>query len=230
MPVSGPAKLIVRTKDGNTQEYELGDSVMHIGRQPPCEIVIPSEFVSRRHAMISPADGGFVIQDERSTNGLQINGRLVRDPHPLRSGDRVQLGDALLTYEEGSADDPFATAVYDQSSIPAEVREPARPSRSPGTWTILYTDLVGHTSEVVRLGDVAGQRWLRMHNQILRRQLERYHGLEDKTLGDGFLVTFAGAREAVQCAVAIQRELRDYNLEHSAAPILVRMGLHTGEV
>ena len=229
MPALGPAKLTVRMADGTTQHYDLVDRVLHIGRDPSCEIAIPSQFVSRRHAMISPRDGSFTIQDERSTNGLQINGRLVREPHPLAPGDRVQLGDVLLTYEE-VPDDPSRTAVYEHTPLAAEAIEQGRVSRPPGTWTILYTDLVGHTSELTRLGDVAGQRWLHTHNRILRRQFERYQGLEDKTLGDGFLVTFASARRAVQCAAAIQRDLREYNSEHSDFPINVRMGLHTGEV
>jgi class 3 adenylate cyclase len=231
MPASGPAKLIVRMPDGTTHEYELtGDRVLHIGRAADREISIPSDYVSRRHAMISPTDGRFVIKDDGSTNGLLINGRLVREPHPLASGDRVQVGDVVLIYEEESADDPFATAIYEQSPAIAEVREPARVSRPPGTWTILYTDLVAHTRQLTQLGDVAGQRWLRMHNTLLRKYFDQYDGLVDKGLGDGFLVTFASARRAVQCAVAIQRELRDYNSTHADAPILVRMGLHTGEV
>lgn len=238
MPVPGLAKLTVQLKDGTTQEYELGDQVMHIGRAASCEIAIPSDFVSRRHAMISPANGRFIIEDERSTNGLNINGHIVKEPHPLTSGDRVRLGDVLLTFEEATDDDPFATAIYSVPSmlqpVVAETHEPAtgagRVSRPAGTWTILYTDLVAHTSQVTRLGDVAGQRWLHTHNSLLRREFERFDGLEDKALGDGFLVTFASARRAVQCAVAIQRELSTYNGAHPDAPIRVRMGMHTGEV
>lgn len=244
MATTGPAKLIVRLADGKTQAFDLGEQTMHIGRDPSCEISIPSQFVSRHHARISAAGDGFLIQDEGSKNRLHINGRLALDPHPLAHGDRVQIGDVLLTFEAAPVEpeDPLATAVYELAPIAVQAgaaegipaREASggalRESRPAGTWSILYTDLVGHTRQVTAMGDVAGQRWLHTHNTLLRRQFERYEGLVDKGLGDGFLVTFASGRRAVQCAVAIQRELAGYNREHPDAPILVRIGLHTGEV
>lgn len=246
MPAPGTAKIIVQMSDGKIQEYELGEEVMHIGRDASCQIHIPSQFVSRRHAMISPVNDQFLIQDERSTNGLSINGQMVREPHPLSPGDRVQLGDVLLTYEEMS-EDPFATAIYGTTPILAapvaksdqlpqslEQRASAetggRSSRPAGTWTILFSDIVSNTRQITRMGDVAGQRWLHAHNTILRKQFEDHEGLEDKYTGDGFLVTFSGARKAIQCAVAIQRELREYNKSHPDLPIHVRIGLHTGEI
>ncbi|MGI8552249.1 MAG: FHA domain-containing protein [Dehalococcoidia bacterium] len=246
MAAASAAKIVVQMADGKTREYELGEEVMHIGRDTSCQIYIPSRFVSRRHAMISLADDGFVIRNESSTNPLHINGRIVQDPHTLASGDRVQLGDTVLTFEEVS-DDPFATAIYGMTPIvvPPQTSEPQpqslatprgsgdsprRGSRPPGTWTILFTDLVDHTRQVTRMGDVAGQRWLHTYISILRQQFEIHDGWEGKWTGDGFLVTFASARRAVQCAVGIQRGLRDYNREHPAAEIHARIGVNTGEI
>jgi class 3 adenylate cyclase len=235
MPPPGTARVVVRMSDGSVHEYELGDQVVYIGRDPSCEIHIPSQYVSRRHARIAPLDDRFVLQDERSTNGLQINGRIVREPHPLSSGDVVVLSDVSLTYEE-VAEDPMATAVYSvrlplvpPGAKPAEEAR-HRVSRPAGLSTILFTDLVDHTREVTRLGDAAGQRWLRRHTSLLREQFAKYEGLEDKWTGDGFLVTFASTRLALHCSVAIQRALRDYNLENPGAQMHVRAGLHTGEI
>ena len=39
-------------------------------------------------------------------------------------------------------------------------------------------------------------------------------GREVKALGDGFMVAFASARRAVQCAVAIQRAFDAHNHQH----------------
>ena len=243
MPEPGSAKIIVQMPDGKTQEYELGEQVLHIGRDPSCDIHIPSQFVSRRHAMITPVGDHWVIQDERSTNGLHINGRLISEPHPLVAGDRVRLGDSVLSYEQIVEEDPFATAVYGMTMVMAppeapkplptvqdSIELPRRLSRPAGTWTILFSDLVSNTRQLTRMGDVAGQRWLHEHNHMLRDEFERFDGLEDKYTGDGFLVTFASARRAVQCAVGIQRALCEYNKEHSEAEIHVRIGLHTGEI
>ena len=66
---------------------------------------------------------------------------------------------------------------------------------------------------------------LKGHNQVVRDQVAAYGGFEVKSQGDGFMVAFSSARQAVLCAIAIQKALSD----HGAEPVRVRMGLHTGE-
>src|SRR5262249_16175813 len=58
--------------------------------------------------------------------------------------------------------------------------------------TILFTDIVGSTESVARLGD---RRWhdrLERHDATVRRELAVHRGREVKTMGDGFLATFDG--------------------------------------
>jgi class 3 adenylate cyclase len=230
MPATTTAKLVVRLADGTVHEHELGEADQQVGRDPTCEIHIPSPYVSRHHARVRRVEGGYVIEDQRSTNGLQINGHTVTEPHRLVSGDRVAIGDVVITYEDG--EESVATAVY-AGEAPAPLRtgtEPARISRRAGLCTLLFTDLVDHTSVVTRLGDVAGQRWLRRHTALLREQFAAAEGTEEKWTGDGFVVSFASARRALACAIAIQRELDAYNRSAPDSPIHVRAGLHTGEV
>jgi class 3 adenylate cyclase len=52
--------------------------------------------------------------------------------------------------------------------------------------------------------------------------------VEVKTMGDGFLASFASASEALESAIAIQRAFSRYN-ESAAEPISVRVGLDAGE-
>ena len=61
------------------------------------------------------------------------------------------------------------------------------------------------------------------HNRIVRGQLDRFHGREADTTGDGFLATFASAEAAVRAGVAISDVVRDVGLS-------VRIGIHTGEI
>ena len=68
------------------------------------------------------------------------------------------------------------------------------------------------------------------HNSIVRRRLNEFDGYEVKSMGDGFMLAFSSARMGIMCAVAIQRDLQLYNEEQEREAILVRMGLHTGEV
>ena len=66
------------------------------------------------------------------------------------------------------------------------------------------------------------------HNAIVRAQLAAHGGHEVELQGDGFLLAFQSAHQALLCAVALQRALRQRN-ESADEPIRIRIGLHTGE-
>jgi FHA domain len=66
-----------------------------IGRELDCDVVLPAETVSRRHARLIFRDGGWVLQDLNSTNGTRVNGRYVGRCR-LRPGDQLAIGDQLL--------------------------------------------------------------------------------------------------------------------------------------
>ena len=51
-----------------------------IGRDPHCDIHLPSTNVSRYHAQIEWSDTGFDITDLNSTNGTYVNRRLIKEP------------------------------------------------------------------------------------------------------------------------------------------------------
>jgi class 3 adenylate cyclase len=88
--------------------------------------------------------------------------------------------------------------------------------------TVLFTDLVGSTTRAVELGDRAWRELLEQHNTAVRRELERYRGVEVDTAGDGFFARFDGPARAIACARGIVEEVRALGLE-------VRAGIHTGE-
>lgn len=70
-----------------------------IGRSRDCEVVLDDAGVSRRHAEIRPARGGWTIEDLGSTNGVVVNGRDIRGAQPLNPGDRVELGSTEIVFE-----------------------------------------------------------------------------------------------------------------------------------
>jgi hypothetical protein len=70
-----------------------------IGRSREADIVLDDSNVSRRHAEISPSGPNWLIQDLGSTNGVRVNGRVVDGPHPLESGDRIELGTVSVSFE-----------------------------------------------------------------------------------------------------------------------------------
>jgi class 3 adenylate cyclase len=109
-----------------------------------------------------------------------------------------------------------------------------RPSLGPatapdGTVTILFSDIEGSTALNERLGDVRWLELLRAHNVVVRGQVKASGGFEVKSQGDGFMLAFASARRAIQCARAIQEAVARDLGSHPDGPIRVRIGLHTGE-
>jgi class 3 adenylate cyclase len=99
------------------------------------------------------------------------------------------------------------------------------PSTPGGVRTILFTDLVGHTEMMRRLGDDRGRDVLRDHERITRDLLKQYGGAEVKTMGDGFMASFASVTKAMDCAIELQRAFA----AHEGEPLQVRVGLNAGE-
>jgi class 3 adenylate cyclase/alpha-beta hydrolase superfamily lysophospholipase len=88
--------------------------------------------------------------------------------------------------------------------------------------TVLFTDIVGSTAKAVELGDARWAELVGRHHALVRRQLDRFRGVELDTAGDGFFATFDGPIRAIRCARAIADSVRGLGLE-------VRAGIHTGE-
>jgi class 3 adenylate cyclase len=92
----------------------------------------------------------------------------------------------------------------------------------------MFTDIVTSTDLIGVVGDEAWAELLSWHNKELRSAFASHRGEEVKSTGDGFMVTFDKAAEAIECAMDIQRRLTRHRREHGFAPA-VRIGLHTAE-
>jgi len=99
------AAAVWRLAPGRYFAIPDGDSVVvlplagltRIGRRTTADIVLDDSTVSRRHAMVLERDGDAIIADDRSRNGVYVNGRRVSQA-PLHNGDEVQIGDRLLRF------------------------------------------------------------------------------------------------------------------------------------
>ncbi len=101
---------------------------------------------------------------------------------------------------------------------------------APRLVTVLFTDLVGSTETVARLGPEAGQAWRLGHIELLREALAGTGGRELQAFGDGLLVAFESASAAVACAAAMQQRVARANARRDAvAETAVRIGLAVGE-
>ncbi|MFQ5808458.1 MAG: adenylate/guanylate cyclase domain-containing protein [Armatimonadota bacterium] len=101
--------------------------------------------------------------------------------------------------------------------------------RAPtGVITLMFTDIQDSTALWDRMGD-AFRPVLDRHNELVRELIGRWDGYEVKSQGDSFMVAFARATDAVQCAVDIQRRFAEEDWPEAVGEPLVRIGLHTGE-
>jgi class 3 adenylate cyclase len=89
--------------------------------------------------------------------------------------------------------------------------------------TILFTDLVGSSEQLGRLGDAAWAARLDRHAGIVRNGLERFDGRLIKSTGDGALAVFSGPARATQAARWILDALPTEDLH-------ARAGVHVGEI
>jgi class 3 adenylate cyclase len=115
------------------------------------------------------------------------------------------------------------------ASVERERPDLASHAAPDGTVTIMFSDIEDSTPLTERLGDERFMDVLREHNAIVRDQIRAHDGFEVKNEGDGFMVAFQSAGKAIACASAIQQALVERN-QSADEPVLVRMGLHAGEV
>jgi|HubBroStandDraft_1064217.scaffolds.fasta_scaffold03285_4 adenylate cyclase len=95
---------------------------------------------------------------------------------------------------------------------------------------VMFTDLAGY-SKLSQENEPRALALLEEHRGIVRPALTRFGGREVKTMGDGFLVEFASALNAVRCAEEIQTRIHERNeTVRGPPPIVLRIGIHLGEV
>jgi class 3 adenylate cyclase len=95
--------------------------------------------------------------------------------------------------------------------------------------TIMFTDMKDSTAITTRLGDARALELFRIHNAITRDVLIQYFGREIQHTGDGFMVSFFSASNAVACAIGLQRSFGAHNEAHRDTAINVRIGICAGE-
>jgi class 3 adenylate cyclase len=214
----GAPFLLYRDGSGAQRACVLeGDRSLTIGRGKEVDVCLawdPS--VSLVHAEAVRMGAHWLIGDDGvSRNGTFVNGERLNGRRRLRQGDVIRVGRTALAFNDASAE-RGATTISD--------------ARSPtGTVTLLFTDLVGSTELMDRLGDEAGGRLLRDHFATLREVAAEHGGQEVKSLGDGLMLAFTSALEALACAVRIQRRIAASVDEAGSEAVGLRIGLNAGE-
>lgn len=88
--------LLVR-RGAETEVVPLTGDVTHVGRGLTADVRLDDHLVSRRHAIIVATAGRTRIINDRSANGVSLNGRTVQDAD-LYDGDVIVIGRSVLRY------------------------------------------------------------------------------------------------------------------------------------
>ncbi len=130
-PTAATGGALTAHADGTVQL--IAASGLVIGRDPDCQVVIPSREVSRRHATIRPGLLGYILTDS-STNGSFVNGERVAGSQLLGDGDVVRVGDATFRFSADPASFEPDESVWNAPTTPLlEAQIPAPLAFSPAT-------------------------------------------------------------------------------------------------
>ncbi|OSC23983.1 adenylate/guanylate cyclase domain-containing protein [Mycobacterium vulneris] len=111
----------------------------------------------------------------------------------------------------------------------AEVERPDLARVTPdGRVVILFSDIEESTALNERIGDRAWVKLISSHDKLVSDLVQQRSGHVVKSQGDGFMIAFARAEQAVLCGLDLQRALRREANRKRHEEIRVRIGIHMG--
>ncbi len=85
-----------RVRSAN-QVFGVFDGGNRLGRGGACQVVLPSQRISREHARLDHRDGRFEIAPLSDKNPTRVNGEVTQGTE-LKDGDDVRLGDTTFRF------------------------------------------------------------------------------------------------------------------------------------
>jgi class 3 adenylate cyclase len=162
-------------------------------------IRIPTLVLHRREDPAEPVEGArYVAREIPGAKYVELEGV----DSPPWAGDSRAIVDEIEEFLTG-------------------IRRGAEPDRVLST--VLFTDIVGSTEQLARIGDKPWKDLLARHNELSKAEVEQARGTFVDSTGDGVFATFDGPARAVRCATAIGGAIRPLGIE-------IRAGCHTGEI
>lgn len=111
----------------------------------------------------------------------------------------------------------------------AEVERPDLARVTPdGRVVILFSDIEESTALNERIGDRAWVKLISAHDKLVRELVQHRGGHVVKSQGDGFMIAFARAEQAVRCGIDVQHALDKHAKRKPREGIRVRIGIHMG--
>jgi adenylate cyclase len=222
-----PAELTVFFNGSENRFALQSDLPYGIGRSRQNAICLLSEKISRNHAFVKQDESGaFFLFDLGSRNGTVLNGRLVRTPTQLRDGDLIMVGDAALTFHQGSEtpkhlDDILASPgtilasdLADVTVLVMDIRsytvlsqtiDPGLLAEVVGALNLEAGDLLNQSGvwSIKFIGDAVMAVWLNRNTPVVETLLGALDiCLQIQTIADGFDSRF-GLSERIRLGAGI---------------------------
>ena len=105
-----PGRYLAYDDAGRPVVVPVADGVTRIGRSVGAELRFDDTTVSRRHAVVTLDANGVRVLDDRSLNGIRVNGARV-DSCLLHDGDEIRIGRHSIWFLESVAQDPADAAL-----------------------------------------------------------------------------------------------------------------------
>ena len=152
-----------------------------IGRSPQNAICVPSDTVSRNHALIRQNEvGAFCLFDLGSRNGTLLNERLVSAPTALQDGDIIQLGEVKIVFVQKVSDEkPPGHVIFKEASTIVTF--------AMTQLTVVVVDIRGFTSLSREIGEARIAEVIRTYNTEAGIILNRSGAWNMKFIGDAVM-------------------------------------------
>jgi pSer/pThr/pTyr-binding forkhead associated (FHA) protein len=111
-----PGKYLAYEESGRHVVVALAREWTRIGRSMAADVRFDDATVSRRHALVVCQEEGVRVLDDRSLNGVYVNGSRV-EWSPLRDGDEVSIGRHTLYFMDTA---PAGARVDGEAAVAAE--------------------------------------------------------------------------------------------------------------
>jgi pSer/pThr/pTyr-binding forkhead associated (FHA) protein len=109
-----PGKYLAYEESGRHVVVPLNREWTRIGRSLAADVRFDDATVSRRHGLVVSQEEGVRVLDDRSLNGVYVNGARV-DWSPLADGDEIMIGRHAIYFLDaatvGAADAPAEAAL-----------------------------------------------------------------------------------------------------------------------
>jgi pSer/pThr/pTyr-binding forkhead associated (FHA) protein len=92
-----PGRYLAIEDGGQVVVIPVGTGSLRLGRGQASDVVLDDRSVSRRHAVVTRRGDDVVLWDDRSLNGVSVNGERVAQT-VLKHGDAIVLGDVQMRF------------------------------------------------------------------------------------------------------------------------------------